>query len=255
MEGALGGILALGLGPADIESVDPDSVKAVSVGGIASEAHQARFRGHVRRQIGLSAVCGEGDDVDDRSGCLTAAHVLHGGLHDEERCPQIDGDMSVEEFDVGVQQCSTRGNTGGVDDAVNPAVASHGGGHGTGSGQRIGKINSLEAYVGPVAGKLSGNGLTRRRVAPRDHDPSRSSGCGRSGDASAESTSSSADQDDLVLEEHRRQTSVSSRCDDPSGTVRPVWRLSSAASASANASRPSANPGLGWLPCSIAVIK
>jgi hypothetical protein len=41
----------------------------------------------------------------------------------------------------------------------------------------------------------------------------------------------------------------------PSRTVWPVWRLSSAASAKASASRPSAKPGLGWSPCSIAVIR
>jgi len=62
----------------------------------------------------------------------------------------------------------------------------------------------VEAHVGSVAGKLSGNGFTGRRVAPRDHDPGRSSDSGRSGDASAQSARSSADHDDLVLEEHRR---------------------------------------------------
>jgi hypothetical protein len=95
-------------------------------------------------------VCGEGDDVDDRSGRLTTPHILHGRLHDEERRPQIDGYVGVEELDGGVQQRSTRGNTCGVDDAVNPAVPGHGRPHAFGRRERIGKINSVGPDVGSV---------------------------------------------------------------------------------------------------------
>jgi hypothetical protein len=33
------------------------------------------------------------------------------GLHDEERCPQIDGSVRVEEFDARVEQRAARGDT------------------------------------------------------------------------------------------------------------------------------------------------
>jgi hypothetical protein len=115
--------------------------------------------------------------------------------------PQVDGDVSVEELDGGVQQCSTCGDARGVDDAVNPAVAGHGGAHAPGSRKRIGKINSVETGVGSVAGQLSGEGLTRCSVSPRDHDSGRPIGCSCSGDSGAEPSSSPADQDDLALEE------------------------------------------------------
>ena len=59
--------------------------------------------------------------------------------------------MSVEELDGGVQQCSTCGDAGGVDHAVNPAVAGHSRGYGSGSRERIGKINSVETDVGSLA--------------------------------------------------------------------------------------------------------
>jgi hypothetical protein len=207
----VGRILALGFSPADVESVDPDPVKAVSIGNIASKAYHAGFRGDVWRQIGLSPVCGEGDDVDDRPGCLTTPHIVHCRLHDEERRPQVDGDVSVEELDGGVRQGSTRGDARGVDDAVNPAVAGHSRAHAPGRSNRIGKINSVEPGVGSVAGQLTGKVLTRCSVAPRDHDPGSTIDRGRSGNSGAEPSISSADQDDLVLEEHVHQTSLSLR--------------------------------------------
>jgi hypothetical protein len=77
-----------------------------------------------------------------------------------EAYPQIDGYVCVEELDGGVQQRSTCGDTCGVDDAVNPAVAGHGRPHAIGCRERIGKIISVEACFGSVAGQLSGKGLT-----------------------------------------------------------------------------------------------
>jgi hypothetical protein len=56
----------------------------------ASEAHQAGFRGHVRRTHGCPP-CAEKETMlmIDPGACSTAAHVPHGGLHAEERCPQV----------------------------------------------------------------------------------------------------------------------------------------------------------------------
>src|SRR5215211_1738409 len=62
MEGALGGVLALGLGPADVEAVDPDPVPAVGVGGVAGQAGQAGLGRDVGGQIRLTAQLGGGDD-------------------------------------------------------------------------------------------------------------------------------------------------------------------------------------------------
>jgi hypothetical protein len=149
-------------------------------------------------------VCGERDDVDDRSGRLTAAHVFHGRLHDEERRPQIYRYVSVEELDGGVHQCSTRSNTCGVDDAVNPAEAGHGRAHATRSSERISKINSVESDIGAIACKITGKSLTRGPIAPRDHDSGRTFSRGGRGNPGAEPSSTSADQNDLALEEHRR---------------------------------------------------
>src|SRR5215216_5377507 len=98
MEGPLGGVLALGLGPADVEAVDADAVPAVGVGGVAGQAGQAGLGGDVGGQVGLTAQLGGGDDVDDRAGRLAGHHVLDGRLHQEERCPQVDRHVGVEEL-------------------------------------------------------------------------------------------------------------------------------------------------------------
>src|SRR5215217_2702266 len=57
-----GGVLALGLGPADVEAVDADAVPAVGVGGVAGQAGQAGLGRHVGGQVGLAAQLGGGDD-------------------------------------------------------------------------------------------------------------------------------------------------------------------------------------------------
>jgi hypothetical protein len=119
--------------------------------------------------------------------------------------------VSIEELDGGVQQRSTRSNSCGVDDAVNPAVAGHGRAHATGSSERISKINSVEPDVGAIACNIGGKSLTSSPIAPRDHDPGRTISRGGLGDPGAEPSSSSADQNDLALEEHWRHTSLSRR--------------------------------------------
>src|SRR4051794_27409645 len=43
MEAALGGVLALGLGPPDVHAVDPDAIPAVGERRVASGPDQARF--------------------------------------------------------------------------------------------------------------------------------------------------------------------------------------------------------------------
>src|SRR5215216_7816398 len=121
VEGALGGVLALGLGPADVQAVDADAVPAVGVGGVAGQAGQARLGGDVGGQVGLTAQLGGGDDVDDRAGRLAGHHVLDRRLHQEERCPQVDRDVGVEQLRGGVQQGAPRGQPGRVDQAVDPA--------------------------------------------------------------------------------------------------------------------------------------
>jgi hypothetical protein len=115
--------------------------------------------------------------------------------------PQVDGDVSVEELDGGVQQCSKCRDTRGLTtQSILPQLATVALPL-SGNRKRIGKINSVE-------------------TARRDHDEG-----------------------------------VQGAHSGPSRTVWPVWRLSSAASAKASASRPSAKPGLGWSPCSIAIIR
>src|SRR5215216_1771255 len=121
VEGALGGVLALGLGPADVEAVDPDPVPAVGVGGVAGQAGQAGLGRDVGGQIRLTAQLGGGDDVDDRALRLVGQHVLDGGLHQEERRPQVDRDVGVEQLRGGVQQGASCGQPGRVDQAVDPA--------------------------------------------------------------------------------------------------------------------------------------
>src|SRR5215204_978361 len=84
MEGPLGGVLALGLGPADVEAVDADAVPAVGVGGVAGQAGQAGLGRHIGGQVGLAAQLGGGDDVDDGAGRPAGQHVPDGRLHQEE---------------------------------------------------------------------------------------------------------------------------------------------------------------------------
>jgi len=139
---------------------------------------------------------------------------VRGGLHDEERCPQVDGDVSVEEFDGGVQQRSTRSETRGVDDAINPTVAVHGSSNSTGGCLRIGKINSVELGVCSVMVELSGKGLTCYAIAPGDHDPGRTRIGSCSGDPGAQPSIFPADQDDLARKKvfaHRDLLSERSR--------------------------------------------
>ena len=50
-------------------------------------------------------------------------HVRDRGLHEEERAAQVDGDVLVEQLRGGVEQRAARGQAGGVDQAVDPAVA------------------------------------------------------------------------------------------------------------------------------------
>src|SRR5215211_3542364 len=85
VEGPLGGVLPLGLGPADVEAVDADAVPAVGVGGVAGQAGQAGLGGHVGGQVRLAAQLGRGDDVDDRAGRLAGQHVPDRGLHQRPR--------------------------------------------------------------------------------------------------------------------------------------------------------------------------
>src|SRR5918992_2454706 len=70
VEGALGGVLALGLRPADVQAVDADAVPAVRVSGVAGQAGEARLGCDVRREVGLPSELGGGDDVDDVAGRL-----------------------------------------------------------------------------------------------------------------------------------------------------------------------------------------
>ena len=55
-------------------------------------------------------------------GCAALPHVGDGGLHQEERGPQVDRDVLVEQFRGGVQQGAAGGQPGGVDQAVDPPV-------------------------------------------------------------------------------------------------------------------------------------
>src|SRR5690606_8092619 len=63
VERALGGVLALGPGPADVEAVDPDPVPAVGVGGVAGQAGQTGLGRDVGGEVGRAAEFGDRDDV------------------------------------------------------------------------------------------------------------------------------------------------------------------------------------------------
>src|SRR5690606_11723870 len=118
VERALGGVLALGPGPADVEAVDPDPVPAVGVGGVAGQAGQTGLGRDVGGEVGRAAEFGDRDDVDDRAGRLAAQHVLHGGPHGEEGAAQVDRDVPVEHLGGRVEQGAAVGEPGRVHQAV-----------------------------------------------------------------------------------------------------------------------------------------
>ena len=118
-------VLALGLGPTDVESVDSNLVPTVREGGVAGQAGEAGLGGHVRRQVRLTPVRGHGDDVDNRARLASLGHVPHGRLHGEERCTKVDGDVLLEHFGARVEQSAARRQPRRVDEAVHPAEAFH----------------------------------------------------------------------------------------------------------------------------------
>src|ERR1700749_3934073 len=65
VEPALGLVLALGVGPADVQAVDPDPVPAVRVRGVAGQPGQPGLGRDVRGQVRLTGVRGGTHDVDD----------------------------------------------------------------------------------------------------------------------------------------------------------------------------------------------
>ena len=119
----LDGVLALGLGPADVDAVDPDPVPAVGVGGVAGQPDQAGLGGDVRRQVGLAAVRRHGDDVDDRARLARGATMsATAACMRKNGASQVDRDVLVEQLGRGVEQRAAGGEPGGVDQAVDPAV-------------------------------------------------------------------------------------------------------------------------------------
>lgn len=109
MKSSLREVFSLGLCPPDVETVDPDAIPAMRMGGVAGQPRQPGLRCHVRREIRLPAEFGRGDDVDDGPGDRTLAHVLDGCLHREERTAEVHRDVLVEEFLGGVEQRAARG--------------------------------------------------------------------------------------------------------------------------------------------------
>src|SRR5204863_7843090 len=81
----------------------------------------AGLRGHVGRQVRLTAVGRHRDDVDDGAAYASGDHVLDCGLHEEERPTQIDGDVLVEELGGGVEHRAAGRQTRTVHQSVDAA--------------------------------------------------------------------------------------------------------------------------------------
>jgi hypothetical protein len=100
MELALDRILAFGLGPADVDSIDADPVPAVCERGVSRQARLAGAWGSGR----AGPVFGHRDDVHDGPGFAAAHHVGDRGLQRKERRTQADRHMLSEQLDRGVEQ-------------------------------------------------------------------------------------------------------------------------------------------------------
>jgi hypothetical protein len=121
VEAALGGILALGVGPPDVQAVDADPVPAVRVRRVAGQPGQPGLGRDVRGQVRLAGVLGRAADVDDRARGPSGDQVGHHRLHEEERCLQVHRDVRVEQLRRGVEQRAPARQPGRVDQAVDPA--------------------------------------------------------------------------------------------------------------------------------------
>ncbi len=193
VEPALGGILALGVGPPDVQGVDPDPVPPVRMRGVTGQPGQPSLGRDVRREVGLPGVCRRRADVDDGAGGLARNQVGDHGLHQEERGLQVYCDVRVEQLGRGVQHRTPGGQPGRVDQAVHPAErrdhlsrASLCLGH-------VGRVGLDEQRFGPVRGELGDQRFTRF-TAPAGERDNRTFPGHSPGDTRAKPRCATADQ-------------------------------------------------------------
>ncbi|CAL9319965.1 hypothetical protein SUDANB135_06056 [Streptomyces sp. SudanB135_2055] len=232
VEGPLGGVLALGRRPADVQAVDPHPVEAVGVRGVAGQAHQAGLGGDVRCQERLPAVRRRRDDVDDGAGRAPAHHVRDRRLHREERRPEVDRDVLVEQLGRGVQQRPPGRQPRRVDQAVDPAVRLHHPAHGRLRLPGVRQIGPHEHRLAARRPQLGDQGLARFRPPPGDGQD-RPLPDGGPRDRGADALGAAVDQDDLSVEQTHRVPRLSLR----RAPARSSARSTSGAHSSRNARR------------------
>jgi hypothetical protein len=128
-------------------------------------------------------------------------HVAHRRLHEEERRPQVDRHVGVEELRGGVDQRAAAGESRRVDQAVDPAEATDHLGHRALRLRDVGDVGLHEHRLAAAAiGELGGAGTADIRPAPRDDDGGALVDRGP-GDRGAHPLGAAADQQDLALEQ------------------------------------------------------
>jgi hypothetical protein len=202
VELALGGVLALGVGPPDVQAVDPDPVPAVRVGGVAGQPGQPGLGRDVRGQVRLPRVSGAGDDVDDGARGLAGDQIGHHRLHEEEGRLQVHRDVRVEQLRGGIEQRAPAGHARGVDQAVHPAER---GDHRGGAGPRprdVAYVSRDEQRLGPGRVQLGDQCVTWLAPPPADRDDRSFPGRGP-GDGRAQPRRAAADQHHPVRQQAR----------------------------------------------------
>ena len=170
VEPALHLVLALGVGPADVEAVDPDPVPAGGRGRRCGSARPAPpSRPTYGARYGCPPCADDGDDVDDRArrrrapSCrATAACMRKNGAR------RLIAMCCVEQLRRGVEQRAARGQPGRVDQRVDPAVRRDHRGH---DGLRPAPTSATSARTNSAAAPLSRSSRDQLLAAPRGRRP------------------------------------------------------------------------------------
>ena len=166
-------------------------------------------------------------------GCCRVDHVPHGRLHGEERRPQIDGDVLLEQFGARVEQSPARRQTRRVDEAVHPAEAFHRPLHRPGGLTGLGEIGTDERDRRVVGLQVIDEGLTGLGPAAREGHL-RAFANRRPDDPGPDSLGATTDEDDLLRQKRHAaipflaaQCPWSSWVSSVSSSPPAIWRVSS----------------------------
>ena len=115
-------------------------------------------------------MAGHGDDVDDGSLDVLAAHRGRGLLHQEEGRAQIDGHDEVEKLGAGVPDRAAVGIPGGIDQDVDSSEGILRGGDDGAAILDLGEIGRHIDRLGTLGLQRRLDPLAIGRVAPADHE-------------------------------------------------------------------------------------